>query len=448
MRHHSIDEQQYFAERQAGEQVSYYRSAIRILMYVFIFAFTAVFIRAPMPQRPVELTTYGFLAALSILVRFAKPLQRVDPRYVAVIIGVTVMIGSACSIRLMMAGPHEDSSVIVTTTYFIATLVTFTVLFPFSDGRVLWMLPFNVLTAQYGYKKLDETGRLVDLVMIVSAFTVLCIGLFYSRIYRGRREILSEFQVRNQLIQNERLRIQVVEQQISLANEIQDSLSPPRTLDTSFGAKARFYQKKFHPLGGDWMGVRTLANGDTVFAVVDVTGKGVAAALVVHAVQSLWAQAMSAPSFDIKQWLDSLNQALLTLGKNKPHTLTMCILVLSMSELTYYSAGHVPAYVMADRKDLDILVGRGNIVGFGESLDLAPVVFPLPIERSFKILIGTDGTLNRGTRVRRRELIKLIDRLDAAGELAIKDTEADDDQMLIVIDIPKHRLDRCLLKAG
>jgi serine phosphatase RsbU (regulator of sigma subunit) len=294
---------------------------------------------------------------------------------------------------------------------------------------------------------LHDGGTFMDPWLLVLAYTVIAAGILYSRIYRVRREILAEYRARNQLLQTERLRVEVMEQQLELAKEIQDSLTPPQSIMTTFGARARFLQKKFHPLGGDWMAVRAMANGDTVFVVADVTGKGIGAALVVHALQSLWAQSLSSADFHVTDWLNAVNRTLLTLGKTKPHTSTIGVLVLSRKSLTYYSAGHVPCYLLIDRVETQVMLSRGNLVGFTDSLEITPVSFDLSETKSFTILLGTDGALPKGSRVRRTELLRLIDRVTQDPDTALNGGHVDDDQLLIAIEIPQKYGSRELRRA-
>src|SRR5690606_20571795 len=87
--------------------------------------------------------------------------------------------------------------------------------------------------------------------------------------------------------------------------------------------------KKYEQVGGDWAAVRQDANGDVYLLVVDAAGKGLQAALVTHAVQSLWAESLDWPGFDPDSWLKRLNTALLRLGEKQPHMVTAGLLRLS-----------------------------------------------------------------------------------------------------------------------
>src|SRR5688500_16637108 len=101
--------------------------------------------------------------------------------------------------------------------------------------------------------------------------------------------------------------------------------------------RASCFQKKFGPLGGDWLAVRRLKDGSLAAIVGDATGKGVQASLVVHAVQSLWASALVEPEFEPARWLRHLNQVLLTMGRSQLQTVTVGLLIINERRITYWS---------------------------------------------------------------------------------------------------------------
>src|SRR5690606_10891442 len=130
-----------------------------------------------------------------------------------------------------------------------------------------------------------------------------------------------------------------VEREMELAKEIQTSLEPPPIIDFGGNMQIHTYQITHYTVGGDWMAVRENGAGDLVMLVADATGKGMQAALVVHAVQALWARFLDDPDFDPADFLDQANRTLLRLGRKKVHSMTVGIAVLSREKLTYWSAG-------------------------------------------------------------------------------------------------------------
>jgi serine phosphatase RsbU (regulator of sigma subunit) len=222
-----------------------------------------------------------------------------------------------------------------------------------------------------------------------------------------------------------------------LASKIQESLSSPRDFVTDGGLTCSFYHRKVGMLGGDWGAAKQHADGNTYIVVVDATGKGVAAALVVHAVQALWAAEISQPSFDPEPWITSVNRTLLALGRKAPQTLSMGLLAIGGGILRYYSAGHVPLYVIesvAGAHALRTLPSRGPMLGLSETIQLVVGEIDLREDGLRWILGGTDGIFTRETRFSRRRGMDLIKTFETQGPEALLDTATDDDKILFVLE--------------
>ena len=445
MRGLSAEERSFVETWQSSHQEIFDRHVARILLFVFMFSTTAIYLRSPMPQRVVELATHGTLLVLVLLWNLTPLIKFRKMSRISVMIGVIFITGAATSVRVTLDNPHKDVDLAMTSSYFIGTLLLFTANFRLLNASIILCVIFNVILGIWAYGALNESGALYNLLMLIFGYSAFAAGMFYSNQYRSRREILGEFHTRNKIIQSERLRVEAVEQQILLANDIQDCLSPPDKFISPHGVEARFFKRKYHQLGGDWMALRTTGNGDLVFAVADVTGKGVSAALVVHAVQSLWAQAFENPVFDPIAWLYSVNAALLVMGQTKPQTLTMGLLVVSTHKIRYYSAGHVPVHVFSGKKSMRTLLGRGNILGIFKDLQLSPVAFDLAASQPYLIVMGTDGALDKGSRARGAHVMKLIQELHSIGEDAFEKCHAEDDKLIVSIAIPVSKPDAMVL---
>src|SRR5690606_25320994 len=115
--------------------------------------------------------------------------------------------------------------------------------------------------------------------------------------------------------QEEKARRQKYESDLDLAREIQDSLSPPPDTTVMGNIKVSCYQIKHHQVAGDWTACRRIGDDRTIIVVADATGKGMQAALVIHAVQSLWAEQLDYLEFKPQQWIERVNRALFKLGE-------------------------------------------------------------------------------------------------------------------------------------
>jgi hypothetical protein len=272
--------------------------------------------------------------------------------------------------------------------------------------------------------------------MLMNAFTLaIACALELSRIKRVFAEAMGERHMRRLSAQNERLRF---ERDLSVAREVQDSFAPLPLELRGDGLEAACFQDKSGPLGGDWFAVRRLPTGDLVVAVADATGKGVQASLVVHAVQSLWVDALlkETEPFDPARWLANLNRVLMVLGRTKSHTLSLGIAIVNQSQVRYWSAGHPPLFVVhgpMSARQATALTARGSILGVWESAWDKPAVLSLEGKIDPHVLIGTDGVFGRGTLTRARDVLELHGRLASGIPEPLQACVGRDDKMLVWI---------------
>ncbi len=220
---------------------------------------------------------------------------------------------------------------------------------------------------------------------------------------------------------------------LDLANQIQDSLAPPETREFLGKFIIRCLQLKHDALGGDWMAVRDGEVGEVFLAVGDATVKGVQAALVVHAVQSLWAERLADPRFDPVNFLNCVNSTLFVLGKRQPHTLTLGILRMHRDELTYWSAGHVPVVIFQGGKTTR-LSASGGMLGLYETLQLNVVSRKLEgTAPDLAILLASDGVLNGSKSMTARSVKQVLDGLALSGAPHLETLTEPDDKTLILV---------------
>ncbi|MBM4251725.1 MAG: serine/threonine-protein phosphatase [Deltaproteobacteria bacterium] len=198
-----------------------------------------------------------------------------------------------------------------------------------------------------------------------------------------------------------------------------------------------FFHVPYGILGGDWLAERELPDGRQVVVVADVTGKGIPAAMVVQCVQSLWAASLAEPQFDADKWLQSLNQALCTLGRTQgTHSVSMGVMVLAGSHCTYFSAGHVPMYFARDIHDHRSIVpinARGSVLGLDPLVTFQPEIIALPVGEPYILMLGTDGILDWQTRRSGRAVQRIIRGALDEGMSAIAKHPVSDDKIMIII---------------
>jgi serine phosphatase RsbU (regulator of sigma subunit) len=245
---------------------------------------------------------------------------------------------------------------------------------------------------------------------------------------------------RDLLQQNENLIKENLEKDLYLAREVQDSFLPPAGgLKLPEGYVAKFFKSNSHTLGGDWMAYRMVGDHTLVAMILDATGKGTAAALVVHAVQSLWVKSLSQTKFDIETWIQGVNRTLGNFGHKSVHSITMGVVAYRPGEdLTYYSCGHVPIFIMSSsHRDTDgkvvSMTGGGDILGLKPNCNIGVAKFAGDINGIRSIFLGTDGIFPQGTRTNRRFVMALEEHLVKQDESYLSAIESKDDKLLLWI---------------
>ncbi len=228
---------------------------------------------------------------------------------------------------------------------------------------------------------------------------------------------------------------QKFERDLEVAREIQDSLAPPLEIQHMGPYEIRCIHEKHDAVAGDWLSLRQYHKGQLLALIADATGKGVQAALVIHALQSLWAEHLDEIFEKPEQWIKGVNNTLTILGERKAHSMTMGLCLISPGLLTYYSAGHLPLYLFnpdGETTKVTALAARGGILGVNKNLQLSPKTLELPDGR-FELLMASDGVLPKGSKTAPRDLLALRDRL-LGGTLDVNQhCDAEDDKTLIHI---------------
>jgi hypothetical protein len=322
-----------------------------------------------------------------------------------------------------------SSTILKSWTAFLGITAFSIVLLPFH--RLVPLVQFLTYTAATVYTwSFHPVGR--SMIPI----SVLALGAAYIiqrvMIRKALWDAAKEYDSRQALSKAERA---AIESELALAREIQDSLTPPQQLRKD-RISANFHHAKHTGVGGDWMGLREIS-GKVVAVIADATGKGIQAALVIHAVQSLWAEMLDLPEFDALVWMQRVNQTLLRLGERKPHTVSLGIAVFEDEHVTWYSAGHLPLFVARlDNHavaDVEALTGRGGLLGMFPQLSVEPVRAMLPAD-GYLVVAGSDGVFEKGTAHSKREISAIISSLHSDPVRALQERPAADDKSVLIVE--------------
>jgi serine phosphatase RsbU (regulator of sigma subunit) len=191
----------------------------------------------------------------------------------------------------------------------------------------------------------------------------------------------------NAMLTSEFVRKTQLEADQIAARQIQQTLQP-RKLDELPGYHLETFYKPFREVGGDYFDVIELAGKRTLFAVADVSGKGMPAALLAANIQAL-----------VRSSANSETQPLALAGQINRHlcrytpsdrfaTAVFIVLSRDSGELTYVNAGHNPPLVIGSGSAI-ALEATGMPLGlFPEAAYEAPTALLSP---GGSLLVFTDG---------------------------------------------------------
>ncbi len=196
------------------------------------------------------------------------------------------------------------------------------------------------------------------------------------------------FARKNLLLSEIKAERQVIDQQLSLAREIQAGLAP-QNLDQFPGIEvAAFYRPAFW-VGGDYCDLWKVPDGRVAFVVGDVSGKGLPAAMAMANIQAVLRTMLSfctTPS-EVAERLDR------HIAKHLPGSMFVTLLLglydLANGRLEYVNAGHIPPMLVApgsctslgfESSDRPLGVIEGSF--HAQNADVAP---------GASVLVVTDG---------------------------------------------------------
>jgi sigma-B regulation protein RsbU (phosphoserine phosphatase) len=171
------------------------------------------------------------------------------------------------------------------------------------------------------------------------------------------------------------------------ARQIQQTLQPQK-LDELPGYEVETYSKPFRDVGGDYFDVIELAGNRTLFAVADVSGKGMPAALLAANIQALVrsiANAEATPLTLARQINKHLSRYT---PSDRFATAVFIVLSRDSGELTYVNAGHNAPVVFCSGSTT-LLEATGMPLGLFGNAEYEAATGAIPPGGS--LLVFTDG---------------------------------------------------------
>ncbi len=194
--------------------------------------------------------------------------------------------------------------------------------------------------------------------------------------------------IENKKLFKENIQKAQINKELELAKSMQQMLFP-KDLPNSDGLLVAAKYLPHQQVGGDYYDFIKLNNHEFVFCVADVSGKGVAAALLMSNIQATL-QSLITFTHNLKDIIIELNKRVITNAKNEKFvSLFLAKLNTKSQQLTYINAGHNPPILFYENKFMELTNGC-PLLGVTEFLPVINVeIFNYTSE--FTLLCYTDG---------------------------------------------------------
>lgn len=151
-----------------------------------------------------------------------------------------------------------------------------------------------------------------------------------------------------------------LEVELNMAREVQVALSPVFRQPAHFEVAAQSIPSRY--VGGDFYDLMPLAAGGTAFALGDVSGKGIAAALLAAMAQGAL-QAQFAGGLGLTEVINSLNRVLVQRSAADRFITLFCAVLDPDGRFAYINAGHnLPILVRTDGRN-ELLTTKSVLLG-------------------------------------------------------------------------------------
>jgi hypothetical protein len=250
-------------------------------------------------------------------------------------------------------------------------------------------------------------------------------------VVKSIREALQEFESRKILARLARVHL---DQELSLARHIEESFLPPAKLEIGFYSVECYRYKSAH-LGGHWFALRS-DGADGLYALMcETSDLGIHGAMILHAVQSLWAEDLGNSTLDPEAWLHKTNRALFVLGKSEIHELEVSLVHVSGSRMTYWGGGdRVLFQVAEDQLDLPVLrpLARGSVI-LGRSEHIFPTATTVALHQRDRIFLGNRSLFPDSDRYEAKDVLRLHLEMRVLAEVATNREGEEIGRSLVVI---------------
>jgi phosphoserine phosphatase RsbU/P len=163
----------------------------------------------------------------------------------------------------------------------------------------------------------------------------------------------------------EQKQLQRLENEISIAREVQDQLFPSN-LPQVEGVEIEAICKAARSVSGDYYDFIQLSPSQVAIAIADISGKGISAALLMASLQAALRSQLLTPgseNLSTAELVARLNKHLVrNTGDDRFATFLIAIYDHAARKLRYTNAGHLPGFCLSEGKALHLDVG-GIVLG-------------------------------------------------------------------------------------
>jgi phosphoserine phosphatase RsbU/P len=251
----------------------------------------------------------------------------------------------------------------------------------------------------------------------------------------------------NRLVEEQK-QLQRLENEISIAREVQDQLFP-RAFPHVEGVEIEAICKAARSVSGDYYDFIQLDPTHVAIALGDISGKGISAALLMASLQAALRSQLLTPgseNMSTAELVGRLNKHLArNTGEDRFATFLVAVYDIATRKLRYTNAGHLPGFCLSDGKSMHLDVG-GMVLGILEDYPYQEGVVDVPRDAVF--IAYSDGLVEpenaygeefgvsrleaAAQRVRQAEPKKIATSLMTAAEEWSGSPEQADDMTVIV----------------
>jgi len=162
---------------------------------------------------------------------------------------------------------------------------------------------------------------------------------------------------------DEQKHLQRLENEISIAREVQDQLFP-RNLPQVVGVEIEAICRAARSVSGDYYDFIQLSESRVAMAIADISGKGISAALLMASLQAALRSQLLTPEgekMSTAELVARLNKHLVrNTGDDRFATFFVAVYDIATRKLRYTNAGHLPGFCLWDGKGIHL--DKGGIV--------------------------------------------------------------------------------------